>query len=83
MALASQPKSIAELRVWLDRVENRQMATLNSVEDGMETRVRRMRGLISDLGLSSAQLEAAAPRASGALVFSFVRFREQARTAPK
>jgi murein DD-endopeptidase MepM/ murein hydrolase activator NlpD len=49
----------------LDRVESRQMAALNSVEDGMETRVRRMRGLISDLGLNSAQLEAAAPRASG------------------
>jgi murein DD-endopeptidase MepM/ murein hydrolase activator NlpD len=49
----------------LDRVESRQMATLNSVEDGMETRVRRMRGLISDLGLNSAQLEAAAPRAGG------------------
>jgi murein DD-endopeptidase MepM/ murein hydrolase activator NlpD len=49
----------------LDRVESRQMAALNSVEDGMETRVRRMRGLISDLGLNSAQLEAAAPRAGG------------------
>jgi murein DD-endopeptidase MepM/ murein hydrolase activator NlpD len=49
----------------LDRVESRQMAALNSVEDGMESRVRRMRGLISDLGLNSAQLEAAAPRASG------------------
>jgi murein DD-endopeptidase MepM/ murein hydrolase activator NlpD len=49
----------------LDRVENRQMAALNSVEDGMETRVRRMRGLISDLGLNSAQLEAAAPRGGG------------------
>jgi murein DD-endopeptidase MepM/ murein hydrolase activator NlpD len=49
----------------LDRVESRQMAALNSVEDGMETRVRRMRGLISDLGLNAAQLEAAAPRPSG------------------
>jgi murein DD-endopeptidase MepM/ murein hydrolase activator NlpD len=49
----------------LDRVESRQMAALNSVEDGMETRVRRMRGLVSDLGLNMAQLEAAAPRASG------------------
>ena len=40
----------------------RQMAALNSYEDGMESRVRRMRGIISDLGLDMAHLEAAAPR---------------------
>ena len=39
------------------------MAALNSVEDGMELRVRRMRGVITDLGLDMAQLEAATPRA--------------------
>jgi murein DD-endopeptidase MepM/ murein hydrolase activator NlpD len=56
---------LTRLDTSLDRVENRQMAELNSVEDGMETRVRRIRGLISDLGLNMAQLEAAAPRAGG------------------
>jgi murein DD-endopeptidase MepM/ murein hydrolase activator NlpD len=47
----------------LDQVETRQMAALNSYEDGMDSRVRRMRGIINDLGLDMAHLEAAAPRA--------------------
>jgi murein DD-endopeptidase MepM/ murein hydrolase activator NlpD len=47
----------------LDKVENRQLAALNSYEDGMESKVRRMRGVITDLGLDMAQLEAATPRA--------------------
>ena len=47
----------------LDQVEGRQMAALNSYEDGLESKVRRMRGVITDLGLDMAQLEAAVPRA--------------------
>jgi hypothetical protein len=54
---------LVRLQTSLDRVEGRQMAALNSYEDGMESRVRRMRGVISDLGLDMAQLEAATPRA--------------------
>src|SRR5665213_1664041 len=54
---------LVRLQTSLDRVEGRQMAALNSVEDGIESRVRRMRGVISDLGLDMAQLEAATPRA--------------------
>ncbi len=54
---------LVRLQTSLDRVESRQMAALNSYEDGMESRVRRMRGVISDLGLDMAQLEAATPRA--------------------
>jgi hypothetical protein len=53
---------IVRLQTSLDQVEGRQMAALSSVEDGMESRVRRMRGVISDLGLDMAQLEAATPR---------------------
>jgi len=53
---------LLRLQTSLDQVENRQMATLNSYEDGMESRVRRMRGVIGDLGLDMAQLEAATPR---------------------
>ena len=34
-----------------------------SVEESMESRVRRMRGVLTDLGLDMAQLEAATPRA--------------------
>jgi murein DD-endopeptidase MepM/ murein hydrolase activator NlpD len=54
---------LVRLQTSLDRVESRQMAALNSYEDGMESRVRRMRGVISDLGLDMAQLESATPRA--------------------
>ncbi|MDB5639459.1 MAG: hypothetical protein JWP51_4367 [Bradyrhizobium sp.] len=53
---------LVRLQASLDQVEGRQMAALNAVEDGMESRVRRMRGVFSDLGLDMAQLEAATPR---------------------
>jgi murein DD-endopeptidase MepM/ murein hydrolase activator NlpD len=46
----------------LDQVEQRQIAMLGSAEDNMESRLRRMRGVITDLGLDMAQLEAAAPK---------------------
>lgn len=46
----------------LDQVERRQMATLSAVEEGMDSRMRRMRGVVSDLGLNLANLEAAVPR---------------------
>jgi murein DD-endopeptidase MepM/ murein hydrolase activator NlpD len=54
---------IIRLQTSLDQVEGRQMAALSSVEDGIESRARRMRGVIADLGLDLAQLEAATPRA--------------------
>ena len=63
---------LVRLQTSLDRVEGRQMAALNSVEDGIESRVRRMRGVITDLGLDMTQLEAAAPHA---VVPSFRRVR--------
>jgi murein DD-endopeptidase MepM/ murein hydrolase activator NlpD len=55
---------LVRLQTSLDQVESRQMAALSSVEDGMESRVRRMRGVVADLGLDMARLEAAAPRAA-------------------
>ena len=54
---------LVRLQASLDQVEGRQMAALSAVEDGMESRVRRMRGVFTDLGLDMAQLEAATPRA--------------------
>jgi murein DD-endopeptidase MepM/ murein hydrolase activator NlpD len=54
---------LARLQTSLDQVESRQLAALNSYQDGMESRVRRMHGVISDLGLDMAELEAATPRA--------------------
>src|ERR1700687_4155940 len=54
---------LVRLQSSLDKVESRQMAALNAVEDGVDSRVRRMRGVFTDLGLDMAQLEAATPRA--------------------
>jgi murein DD-endopeptidase MepM/ murein hydrolase activator NlpD len=53
---------LVRLQTSLDSVERRQMAALSVVEDGMESRVRRMRGVFTDLGLDMAQLEGATPR---------------------
>ncbi len=53
---------IVRLQTSLDKVESRQIAALNSVEDSIESRVRRMRGVFTDFGLDMAQLETAAPR---------------------
>ena len=54
---------LVRLQTSLDQVERRQIAALSSVEDSMESRIRRMRGVVTDLGLDMAQLEAATPRA--------------------
>ncbi|MGA9092297.1 MAG: peptidoglycan DD-metalloendopeptidase family protein [Bradyrhizobium sp.] len=54
---------IVRLQTSLDRVEGRQLAALSSFEDSIESRVRRMRGVFSDLGLDIGQMEAATPRA--------------------
>jgi murein DD-endopeptidase MepM/ murein hydrolase activator NlpD len=71
---AAQPNQFAKVRgvdnvlvrlqTSLDKVESRQIAALGAIEDGMESRVRRMRGVFSDLGLDMAQLSAATPRAA-------------------
>lgn len=55
---------LVRLQTSLDTVERRQMAALTAVEDGVESRLRRMRGVFSDLGLNMAQLEAATPRSA-------------------
>ncbi len=57
--------ALTRLQASLDQVESRQLSALAGVEDTMESRMRRMRGVISDLGLNMAQLEAATPRAAG------------------
>jgi murein DD-endopeptidase MepM/ murein hydrolase activator NlpD len=55
---------IVRLQSSLDQIEGRQLAALSSLEDSMEFRVRRMRGVFTDLGLDMAQLEAATPRSA-------------------
>jgi murein DD-endopeptidase MepM/ murein hydrolase activator NlpD len=53
---------LVNLQSALDKVEGRQSAMLSSVESSYESRVRRMRGVIDDLGLDMATLEAAVPK---------------------
>jgi murein DD-endopeptidase MepM/ murein hydrolase activator NlpD len=57
--------TIAGLQASLDRVEQRQMAVLTSTESSYDARIRRMKGLVSDLGLNLARLEANTPRNKG------------------
>jgi murein DD-endopeptidase MepM/ murein hydrolase activator NlpD len=54
---------IVRLQNSLDQVERRQLASLTSLEDSLESRARRMRGVFTDLGLDIGQLEATTPRA--------------------
>ncbi|MBV8925005.1 MAG: peptidoglycan DD-metalloendopeptidase family protein [Bradyrhizobium sp.] len=70
--------ALVRLQNSLDQVESRQLAALNAYEDGMESKVRRMRGVITDLGLDMAQLEAAAPRAPMGGPFVPVKLRADA-----
>ena len=57
--------ALQRLQTSLDVIARRQTATLNGLEDGIESRTRRMRGVVSDLGLDMAQLQAATPPAAG------------------
>ncbi|QDM17119.1 peptidoglycan DD-metalloendopeptidase family protein [Tardiphaga sp. vice352] len=54
---------ITKLQASLDQVESKQLSTLSVAEETMNAKVNRMRGVVSELGLNMAQLEAAAPRA--------------------
>jgi murein DD-endopeptidase MepM/ murein hydrolase activator NlpD len=56
--------AIVRLQNSLDQIEGRQLAALSSLEDSMESRMRRMRGVFTDLGLDVTQLETATPRAA-------------------
>lgn len=54
--------TLARLQTALDNIETRQIAALTSAEDTYEARIRRMRGVFSDLGLNMAQMDAATPK---------------------
>ena len=55
---------LTRLQLSLDGVESRQIAALNSIEETYESRMRRMRGLFSDLGLDLKGMETAAPQSA-------------------
>ncbi len=48
---AGLPAKLTRLEEALDRVEARQGATLVAIEESFETKARRMRGILSDLGV--------------------------------
>jgi murein DD-endopeptidase MepM/ murein hydrolase activator NlpD len=55
---------LTRLQNSLDQVERRQIAALASVDETYESRARRMRGVLTDLGLDPRELESSAPRAA-------------------
>ncbi|MGB3446796.1 MAG: M23 family metallopeptidase [Xanthobacteraceae bacterium] len=54
--------TIASLQTSLDQIEQRQMAMLTSAESTYDSRIRKMKSLVSDLGLNMARLEVNTPR---------------------
>lgn len=56
---------LTRLQTALDAVEGRQIAALNALEETYESKMRRMRGVFSDLGLEMPPMEKATPVAMG------------------
>src|SRR5262249_28083927 len=50
---------LARLQTSLDRVEQRQMASLNAMEESYEWKARRMRGVLGELGVNVGKVAAA------------------------
>src|SRR3954468_3679524 len=78
--LAGVDNVLTRLTRSLDQVEARQIATLSSAGETLESKLRRMRGVISDLGLDVSQLEAAAPK--GGMGGPFVPVKIGAESGP-
>jgi murein DD-endopeptidase MepM/ murein hydrolase activator NlpD len=57
--------SLAQLQDSLDRVESRQATLLNGLEESFDAKARRMRKILTDLGLDVAKLPVAAHSATG------------------
>jgi murein DD-endopeptidase MepM/ murein hydrolase activator NlpD len=62
--------AIVRLQASLDRVEQRQMATLNSMAENYDSKARRMRGVLTELGVDvgKAALADGAPAMGGPLI---------------
>jgi murein DD-endopeptidase MepM/ murein hydrolase activator NlpD len=63
--------AITHLQASLDRVEQRQAATLNSIEENYESRARRIRGVLAELGVDVGKA-ATADSAGGGIGGPFV-----------
>jgi murein DD-endopeptidase MepM/ murein hydrolase activator NlpD len=69
---------IARINASLDRVEQRQSTALNSIEETYDAKARRLRGVLSDLGLDAGKIAVAG--AGGATGGPFVPVRLPAQT---
>ena len=61
-ATLSMERQIQKLQMSLDGVEGKQRSALNVLEESYDSRMRRMRGVFSDLGLDMAEMEKATPK---------------------
>ncbi len=59
-ALAGLDGTVARLQASLDRVEQRQVATLNALEETYDAKTKRMRGVLTDLGIRPGRAPAPA-----------------------
>jgi murein DD-endopeptidase MepM/ murein hydrolase activator NlpD len=59
---------LARLQDALNRIEARQIATLNTIEESYESKAKRMRGVLADLGVDSGKV----PSGPGAMGGPFV-----------
>ena len=58
--------ALVRLQVSLDRLETRQVSTLNALEETYDAKAKKMRAILADLGLEVGKIAPrAAPRASG------------------
>lgn len=62
MNVTGEANKLMRLESSINRVESRQIAELSSIADSMDSRLRRMRGVFSDLGLSMAKMAPATPQ---------------------
>jgi murein DD-endopeptidase MepM/ murein hydrolase activator NlpD len=60
--------TLARLQASLDRVEARQTATLNSLEEVYESKSKRIRGVLADLGLDGKKTSVPPPATGGPFV---------------
>ena len=72
--------TITRLQASLDKVEARQIAALNAVEETFDSKARRIRGVLNDLGLDPAKLPT--PASSNAVGGPFVPFKLKPDSGP-
>jgi len=57
--------ALARMQASLDRLEHRQGSTLNSLEESIDFKARRMRGVLADLGLDKGKMQLASAGGMG------------------